>query len=347
MTTDEKYITRCIELARLGLGETAPNPMVGAVIVHNGEIIGEGFHRKFGGAHAEVIAIGSVMEKDFLSMSTLYVNLEPCSHHGKTPPCSDLIVEKGIKRVVIGTRDSFPLVAGRGIEKLKNAGVEVVEGVLSRECRELNIRFFTFYEKKRPYIILKWAQSRDGFVDRFRNKQEAAGPTRITGDESRKLVHKLRAEEAAIMVGTNTVLADNPSLTTRYWAGKNPVRIVFDKLLKLPRTLNVFDSSSRTIVFNSLANITEGNLDFVRIDFEKEPLPQVMDVLFRYDLQSLIVEGGPTLLSHFVRLNLWDEARVFTGNVSLGSGVKAPEFPFMLVSEEKIGNDVLVIFKNS
>ncbi len=339
-------MSRCIELARLGMGETAPNPLVGAVLVHNGQIVGEGFHRKFGGPHAEVIAVGSVKDSEILPFCTLYVSLEPCSHSGKTPPCTDLIIERKIPEVVIGTTDPYPEVAGAGIERLRKAGVKVTTGVLEEECRELNARFFTFYVKKRPYIVLKWAQTLDGFVGRQCEPDEPSQPLLISGDLSRRLVHKFRSEEAAIMVGTKTVLTDNPSLTTRDWHGKNPVRIIIDRNLKLSDNLNIYKKEARTIVFNQLIGKEEGNTEFVKIDFGTDILPEIIQFLFQHHVQSLMVEGGPTLLSAFIRSGLWDEARIFFSNGYLGSGVKAPEFNFLPEAEELLGNDILKIFRN-
>lgn len=346
MTADERLMNRCLDLARLGLGETAPNPMVGSVVVHNGKIIGEGFHRKFGSAHAEVNAIGSVKNPEILKKSTLYVSLEPCSHKGKTPPCTDLIIKKRIPKVIIGTEDPFPEVSGKGIEKLKRSGVEVVAGILDKNCKELNIRFFTFYEKRRPYIILKWAQTLDGFVDRDRGENEKGSPSWITGDLARRLVHKFRAEEAAILVGTNTIITDNASLTTRDWSGSDPLRIVIDRNLKLPHTMKVFEPPARTVVVNSLISKTESNLVFTQLNFDQDIIPQLLEILYQHGIQSLIVEGGPFLLTKFIEKDWWDEARVFYGNTTFGTGIKAPYFNHAPVAEEWLNNDVLKVYRH-
>ncbi|HRS53852.1 MAG TPA: bifunctional diaminohydroxyphosphoribosylaminopyrimidine deaminase/5-amino-6-(5-phosphoribosylamino)uracil reductase RibD, partial [Bacteroidales bacterium] len=253
---DALYIRRCFDLARLGMGKVAPNPMVGCVIVNGNKIIGEGYHQEYGGYHAEVNAINSVIDKDLLKTAVLYVNLEPCAHYGKTPPCTDLIISSQIPKVVISNVDPFEKVAGKGINKLRAAGISVIVGVLKQDGKELNKRFFTFCEQKRPYIILKWAQSLDGFIDKERNSNEKLkGPTWITGDFFKKVVHKWRAEEQAIMVGTNTAINDNPKLTVREVPGKNPLRIVIDRVLKLPHNLNLFDSSTPTLVLTEQKNI--------------------------------------------------------------------------------------------
>lgn len=346
MTTDKKYMKCCLELAKLGTGNTAPNPMVGSVIVYNGEIIGEGFHQKYGEAHAEVNAINSVANPELLRESTIYVTLEPCSHFGLTPPCSDLIIKTQIPRVVIGTIDPFAKVAGKGIEKLKKAGIKVAVGILEDECRELNKRFFTFYEKKRPYIILKWAQTIDGFIDIERAENEYGEPTWITGKKALLKVHKMRAIEAAIIVGTNTAQKDNPSLTVRHCEGENPVRMVLDNKLRLPKNLNLFDKTVKTIVFNSIQNCESENISFLKIDFNKKIIPQILAVLYQLKLQSLIVEGGKQLLESFIESGMWDEAFVFTGNKYFYKGVRAPKTSEKKDSTELIETDELTIFKN-
>ncbi|NVO04151.1 MAG: bifunctional diaminohydroxyphosphoribosylaminopyrimidine deaminase/5-amino-6-(5-phosphoribosylamino)uracil reductase RibD [Bacteroidetes bacterium] len=347
MNLEEKYMQRCLEIATLGLGNTAPNPMVGSVIVYDNDIIGEGFHQKFGEAHAEVNAINSVVDKSNLSKATLYVNLEPCSHYGKTPPCADLIIEYKIPKVVIGCIDSFSEVSGKGVEKLINAGIEVVTGVLERESRELNQRFFTFHEKKRPYIILKWAQTKDGFIDIIRNKDSAKQPTWITGDSLKTLVHKWRTEEQSIMVGTNTALKDNPQLTARKWQGKNPLRIVLDRNLSLTKSLFLFDNETETLVFTSKESTTIEKTTFVNIDFSKNILPLVLNELYNRDIQSLIVEGGTHLLQSFIDFNLWDEARVLIGDKYFANGVKAPILNESLYSTTSYERDELQFYKNS
>lgn len=338
---------RCLELARLGAGDVAPNPMVGSVIVYNGKIIGEGYHRKYGGPHAEVNAINAVSAPEILTKSTLYVSLEPCAHHGLTPPCSDLIIEKKIPEVVIGTVDPFSEVAGKGIEKLEKTGVKVTLGVLEKESRELNKRFFTFHERKRPYVILKWAQTIDGFIDMERSPESFGEPTWITGDLALQLVHKIRSEESAILVGTHTAEKDNPSLTVRHWPGKNPLRLVLDKKLRLPGSLNLLNGLQKTFVFNVRRNGEEGLTSFVKIDSEKEILPQIMAELYQRNILSVIVEGGRQLLESFFDAGLWDEAHVFIGNTCFYNGIRAPQIKGKLVASEFLGNDQLKVFKNS
>ncbi|MDX8341331.1 bifunctional diaminohydroxyphosphoribosylaminopyrimidine deaminase/5-amino-6-(5-phosphoribosylamino)uracil reductase RibD [Draconibacterium sp. IB214405] len=346
MTTEEKYMARCIELARLGAGHAAPNPMVGCVIIHNNTIIGEGYHQKHGQAHAEVNAINSVTNEDLLKESTIYVSLEPCAHYGLTPPCSDLIIRKEIPRVVIGSIDPFAKVAGKGIEKLLNAGVDVKTGVLKKECDELNKRFFTFHQKKRPYIILKWAQTTDGFIDIDRNEENYGQPTWITGPSALLRVHQMRAEEDAIMVGTNTAEKDNPSLTVRLIKGKNPLRIVLDRELRLDKNLNLFDNSTETLVFNAIENQVDKKTEYIKVDFQNELLQQILATLHSKNKLSLIVEGGLQLLESFISAGLWDEAHVFIGDKTFGSGIKAPVLPQIADSSELIENDRLTIFKN-
>jgi diaminohydroxyphosphoribosylaminopyrimidine deaminase/5-amino-6-(5-phosphoribosylamino)uracil reductase len=337
---------RCIQLAKNGLGTTYPNPLVGSVIVYNDKIIGEGWHYKAGLPHAEVNAIKSVENQELLKKATIYVSLEPCSHFGKTPPCADLIIASGIKKVIIGSLDPNPKVAGRGIKKLMEAGCEVIVGVLDKECDQLNKRFFTFHKKKRPYILLKWAETLDGFISPKTETRKELKPVWITNEFSRQLVHKMRAEEQAILVGTKTVIQDNPSLTVRDWAGENPVRIVIDKALKIPKDLSVFDESSKTIVFNEKENKTSEKLDFEKIRFSEEIPQQICEVLFRRNIQSVIIEGGAKTLQSFIDTNLWDEAFVFSGMKTFGEGVKAPIFKGEIISEEKIKDDTLRIFKN-
>lgn len=338
---------RCLELARLGLGYTAPNPMVGSIVVYNGKIIGEGYHHKCGDAHAEVNAINSVSDHSLLKGSTLYVNLEPCAHHGKTPPCSDLIVEKQIPRVVIGCKDSFAKVAGKGIEKLRKAGCDVKVGLLEKESLELNKRFFTFHERKRPYIILKWAQTVDGFIDMVRHPDSPIEPYWITNDLAKRLVHKWRTEEDAFMVGTTTAKNDNPRLTARDWNGRNPVRIVLDRNLSLDSTLHLFNNEAKTLVFNSLKNETRDNIHYVQVNFDDNLIHSILSKLYDLEIQSLVVEGGQMLLNSFILQNLWDEARVFIGNKQFFEGTRAPEISGQLVSKEIIGDSSLLIYNNN
>jgi len=346
MTTDINFMKHCLELARKGAGQVAPNPMVGCVVVHNGKIVGEGFHEKYGEAHAEVNAIRAVKNQDLLKESTLYVTLEPCAHHGKTPPCSDLIVYKQIPKVVIGTIDPFAEVAGKGIEKMKRAGIDVSLGILENECRELNKRFFTFHQKKRPYIFLKWAQTLDGFIDIDRTEEYFGEPTWITGPEALLRVHQIRAEENAIMIGTNTAEKDDPTLTVRHCKGTNPLRIVLDRNLRLSSDLKIFNTESDTIIINSVKNEKRANLEFVHVDYSKNILPQIMETLYQKEKLSLIVEGGHSLLQSFIDSGLWDEAHVYTGEKKFSKGIQAPEIKIPPQQREKIGNDVLEIFRN-
>ncbi len=336
----------CLELAKRGAGNVSPNPMVGCVIVHKGEIIGEGYHEKYGEAHAEVNAINSVVNPNLLKESTLYVSLEPCAHHGLTPPCSDLIIEKQIPQVVIGTEDSFAEVSGKGIEKMKKAGIGVHLGVMEKECREINKRFFTYHEKKRPFIILKWAQTSDGFIDIEREKDFFGEPTWITGEKALIRVHEMRVREDAIIVGTNTALKDNPSLTVRHCKGSNPLRMVLDKQLRLPDSLNLFDNSTPTVVFNSIRNEKKGNISLLKIDFKKDVIEQVLQKLYELKIQSLIVEGGKQLLESFMEKGIWDEAHVFIGNKWFKKGIAAPQSPEQLINYEKIEDDELFVYKN-
>lgn len=324
MTTDEKYIRRCIELASNGLCNAAPNPMVGAVIVHNGRIIGEGYHARCGEGHAEVNAIRSVKDESLLKESTIYVSLEPCSHYGKTPPCADLIISKGIPRVVVGCIDPFSQVSGRGIQKLKNAGIDVTVGVLEEECKNLIKRFVTFNTQKRPYITLKWAESADGFID---IKRENGSPVVLSTPITSMYVHKQRAEHKAILVGRRTALLDNPSLTTRNWYGANPLRLVIDRTLLLPSHLKLFDHSTPTLVFTEKEKANEANLDYITIDFSKDILPQILTVLYERKIQSLLVEGGTTLLQSFIDSELWDDIYVEHSEKILNDGVKSPTIP--------------------
>lgn len=350
MNFDEKYMLRCLELANNGFGNVAPNPMVGCVIVYERKIIGEGYHQEYGKAHAEVNAIHSVKDKTLLKKSTLYVNLEPCAHFGKTPPCANLIIEYHIPRVVIGCVDSFSEVSGKGIEKLKTAGIEVVVGVLEKESLELNKRFFTFHNKKRPYIILKWAETKDGYID-VERINEIAGQTNnevdnwITSPLSKQLVHKWRSEEAAIMVGTNTALNDNPQLNVREWNGRNPVRVVVDLHDRLPQNLHVFDKSIPTLVFSLTKQEQENNLTFVKINDSKNLIQEVLNELYKRNIQSIIIEGGATLLQSFIDQNLWDEARVFVGNNYFKKGLNAPVLNGNLVAKQIIDSDDLMFYK--
>ncbi len=337
---------RCLSLAKLGTGAVAPNPMVGAVLVHEERIIGEGWHQEYGKAHAEVNCILSVKEEDrqFIAKSTLYVSLEPCAHFGKTPPCTDLIIRHKIPKVIIGCGDPFREVNGRGLEKLKAAGLEVETGLLEKECMELNKRFFTFHTAQRPFIILKWAQTADGFL-----AGSSAERVRISNEYSNMLVHRWRSEEAAIMVGTNTALRDNPELTNRLWPGKSPVRLLIDRNLQLPDSLKVFDGSVRTIVFNLIRDEEKRNLSFIKLDPGKNIIRQIMEVLFRLQLQSVLVEGGASLLCAFIEEKIWDEARVITNKeMQLAHGLSAPRLPMPeKIAAYQLLNDSIKIYKPS
>jgi len=344
---DEIFMHRCLELAINGLGHVAPNPMVGAVIVHNGKVIGEGYHKHYGQAHAEVYAINSVKTPSLLKECTLYVNLEPCVHTGKTPPCADLILEKKIPSVIIGTPDPNPLVEGKGIERLRKNGVNVKTGILERECRSLNKRFFTFHALKRPYLILKWAQTKDGFIDVIRNPGEPIGINWISSPLSRNLVHKWRSEEQGIMAGTNTVIIDNPRLDVRHWKGPNPLRIILDRTLRIPGNFNVLDNTQETRIFNAKKTGRQGLTEFVKVDFSDKDLGPVFEQLYKRNIVSVLVEGGKKLLEYMIKTNLWDEARVFVGDKNFGQGVKAPYISSKIVHKESVLKDRLLIYRNS
>lgn len=335
---DERFMHRALQLAAAGKGQVSPNPLVGCVIVHNDTIIGEGFHQQYGGPHAEVHAIQQVTDVMLLPMSTVYVTLEPCSHFGKTPPCADLLISNKVKRVVIANLDTNPLVAGNGIKKLREAGIEVVTGVLDKQGRALNKRFFTFMEKQRPYIILKWAQTADGFVAR-----ENYDSKWISNAYSRQLVHKWRTEEDAILVGARTAVHDNPQLNVREWTGRNPVRIVIDRYLKLSEKLHLFDGKQRTICYNVLKHEEHPNLNLMRID-EENFLQNLLHDLYKQKIQSLIIEGGAATLNHFIEQGLWDEARVFTSTTHhFGKGIAAPCIKSILTKTEHIDSDILTV----
>jgi diaminohydroxyphosphoribosylaminopyrimidine deaminase/5-amino-6-(5-phosphoribosylamino)uracil reductase len=337
VTPEGLFMQRTLELARKGVGAVSPNPRVGCVIVHDGKIIGEGWHQKYGEAHAEVNAVGSVEDISLLKESTVYVNLEPCSHQGKTPPCADLLIHQQVKKVVIANGDPNPLVNGLGIKKLKAAGIEVVSGILEKEGRELNKRFFTFIEKKRPYIILKWAQSADGFVAHSNYESRW-----ISNEYSRQLVHQWRSEEDAVLVGTRTAAHDNPALTVREWTGRNPVRIVIDRFLRLPETLRLFDQTEKTICYNLLKHEEHKNLLLIRLG-EEGFIEQLVEDLFRQNIQSVIVEGGAQTLQFFIDLKLWDEARIFTASRFFGNGISAPIIQGHSKIETEIFGDKLAI----
>ena len=317
----ESFMQRCVDLAYLGQGNVSPNPMVGCVIVKNGLIIGEGYHSEYGGKHAEIKAIESVIDQKEIENSTVYISLEPCVHHGKTPPCVHELINRKIKTAVIGSRDSNPIVGGKGIESLKRVGIEVIENILEEECRKLNKRFFTFHEKRRPYVILKWAQTSDGYLDKNREIGEK-GVNWISSPESKVLVHKWRSEEQSILVGRNTILNDNPSLTVREISGKNPTRIVIDSQLQLSKDVNIFSKDAPTLVFNRLKNDKTDGVEWIKIS--ETSTKHILDELFKRNIQSVLVEGGSRTLQYFIIDNVWDEARVIVGDVKFGDGIKAP-----------------------
>ena len=341
MKTHEYFIHKCISLARKGALDVSPNPMVGCVIVNDGEIIGKGYHKEFGKNHAEVNAINSVKDKSVLRNSILYVNLEPCCHHGKTPPCTDLIVKYNIPKVVIGCIDTFSKVSGKGIKKLKDNSVEVIYGILEKDCIELNKRFFCYHIKKRPYIILKWAKSKDNFIAPINQEK----PFWMTSEKSKKLVHSWRAEEDAILVGRKTVVADNPFLTVRKSKGKNPKRIIIDKELLLDIKSNVFDDQADTIVFNNIKSATIDKTTYLKADFNNLN-EDILNQLYNRNILSLIVEGGAITINSFIATNLYDEIRVFTADKFLKNGVNSPELPDInLIETSIINNDKLEIYK--
>lgn len=344
--THETYMQRCFQLAQLGAGQVAPNPMVGAVLVHKDRIIGEGYHQQYGQAHAEVNCIDSVLPEDkhLLEQSTMYVSLEPCAHYGKTPPCADLLIQTKIPAVVIGCRDSFKEVAGRGIQKLLDAGVQVTVPVMESEAIELNKRFFTFHQQQRPYIILKWVETANHQIGNSDGSR-----LMITNELTNRKVHQWRSQEASILVGTNTALKDDPSLTNRLWTGNSPLRLVIDTGLKLPPHLHLLDGKQKTIVFNFIEQAEKGLLLFQKISAREALVPQVIAALYRLQVQSVIVEGGAILLQSFIDASCWDEARITT-NTGLVSapGVAAPVLAnALLLSEESIGIDTIQYFKHN
>jgi diaminohydroxyphosphoribosylaminopyrimidine deaminase/5-amino-6-(5-phosphoribosylamino)uracil reductase len=336
-----------LSIAKKGIGYSRPNPSVGAVIVWNNTIIGEGYTSSYGGNHAEVNAINSVKDKTLLKEATIYVTLEPCSHHGKTPPCADLIIKYQFKKVVIGCIDSNRLVAGKGVERLKKAGVDVLVGVLESECLYHHRRFFTVQEKKRPYIILKWAETKDGFIAPL--SKEKQQPVWISNQYSQQLVHQWRSQEHAIMVGTSTVIDDNPTLNVRSWSGQNPVRIVLDRSLRIPKTATIFDKSVQTIVITEVGakpQQFDKNLIFEEIYFSKNIAIQICEVLQKNKIQSVIIEGGLQTLQTFIDEDLWDEARVFVGDKEFKEGVPSPKLNKVTNEEMNLHTDVLKKYRN-
>lgn len=345
MQKHELYMRRCLQLATLGAGHVAPNPMVGAVLVYEDKIIGEGYHMLYGKPHAEVNCLASVKGEDvhLIEQSFMYVSLEPCAHFGKTPPCADLIIANKIKTVVVGCRDPFEQVDGKGIEKLQNAGITVITGVLENECKELNKRFFTFHIKNRPYIILKWAQSKN-------HKIANADFSRvlISNAYSNRLVHKWRSEEAGIMVGTNTAIQDNPALNTRNWTGPDPVRLVVDMNLRLPSTLQVFDGQQKTFIFNGVKHEEQQNVFYYKIDKEPSFVMALLKACYTLNIQSILVEGGNKLAESFINEHLWDEARVIENStLIIDNGLNAPHLSnHTLLSSETIATDVVSYYRN-
>jgi len=347
MVIHEIYMRRCLELAALGAGRVSPNPMVGAVIVHENKIIGEGYHQKYGEAHAEVNAVNQALDNypnaaELFKQATIYVSLEPCAHYGKTPPCADLIIKHQIPKVVVGCRDPFAQVNGKGIEKLQQAGMEVTVGILEQECLHLNKRFFTRVQKQRPYIILKWAQTYNGYFAPADGSQ-----LWITGPEAQKLVHQWRSEEDAILVGKNTARADDPQLNTRLWPGKSPKRVVIDRNLELPASLHLFDNSVDTFVFNAITTDVQGKTKYISLEDFDHFVPQyILFQLYLQDVQSIIIEGGAHTLNTFIEAGLWDEARIFTGEMLLPTGIRAPVCYGNNVHESQVGRDKLQIIYN-
>jgi len=336
MVSHTPYMGRALELARRGGRAVAPNPMVGAVLVHNDAIIGEGYHQRYGGPHAEVFAIESVANRSLIPLSTLYVTLEPCSHFGKTPPCADLVIASGIREVVVGSRDPFAAVSGRGVAKLRDAGVTVHEGILEPECSFLNRRFMTTHRERRPYIILKWAQTSDGFI-----APKSEEPFWITCDQSRALVHQWRAQEMGILVGWRTAAQDNPLLTVRLASGDNPVRIVLDRSLSLDPSLNVFGSEAPTLHFNTVRAGAQGSVERILIDNASWSIASICSRLAESKVTSVIVEGGAATIRSFIEAQMWDEARIFTAPASFSDGIKAPSLSGVLAGDSQVGSDRL------
>ncbi|WP_449437276.1 bifunctional diaminohydroxyphosphoribosylaminopyrimidine deaminase/5-amino-6-(5-phosphoribosylamino)uracil reductase RibD [Pedobacter steynii] len=347
--TNELYMTRCLELAKMGNGQVSPNPLVGCVIVCDDQIIGEGYHKKFGEAHAEVNAINDVFKNHgdnaptLLANATAYVSLEPCAHFGKTPPCADLLIKHRLKKVVIGNTDPFADVNGKGIEKLHNAGIKVETGILQNECSYLNRRFFTRIKQQRPFIILKWAETANGYFAPKNTAQQW-----ISGPLAKKLVHKWRTEEDAILIGKQTAIADNPQLNTREWPGKNPVRIVIDRNLQVPMNSHIYNNDAKTIIINEIKTEVQNNVHFIQMEDMQYYLPQKITFqLYLMDIQSVIIEGGANILNQFIQGNLWDEARVFTSANSWTGGISSPIINGIITEEHYIEKDKLTIYKNN
>ncbi len=344
MNPDEEYMLRALQLAKLGGAATKSNPLVGAVIVLNDRIIGEGYHQKYGEAHAEVNAVNSVKDPALLKGATIYVTLEPCSHFGKTPPCADLLIRSEFKRVVIAQIDPFSEVSGRGIEKLKNAGIQVDCGILEKKAQELNKRFITFHSKKRPFITLKWAQTKDGFIDLDRSEEQESGINWISQPETQMITHEIRSTEQAILVGWRTIQNDNPSLTTRAFNGPNPIRIIIDPQLQASKEAKVFTDGLKTFVFNLLEDQEVNEVRYIKL---KDLNPaSILEMLFQINIHSVLVEGGASTLTHFIQSDLWDEALVITGKNEFKSGLKAPVLSKNPIKTVQFGRDRLNYFQN-
>jgi diaminohydroxyphosphoribosylaminopyrimidine deaminase/5-amino-6-(5-phosphoribosylamino)uracil reductase len=343
---DQLYMLRCLELAQKGAGMVAPNPMVGAVLVYQDRIIGEGYHEKYGDAHAEVNCFQNVTIQDqhLIPEATMYVSLEPCDHFGKTPPCSELIIQKKVKKVVVGCQDPFDQVNGKGMDRLKWAGIEVKSGVMEKECREINKRFFTYHNQRRPYIILKWAQTSDGFMAGTSNKRFM-----ISNDQTNMLVHKWRSEEAGILVGTNTALLDDPRLNNRFWNGAQPIRMVVDNNLILPHTLHLFDGELKTIIFNSQKQEVDENLIYKKINTGDKSLKDILQISYEMGIQSILVEGGANILGSFLKQGLWDEVRLITNTaLNITDGLKSPVFyDNVPITTQILGTDLIQYFRHN
>lgn len=344
MNKDEKYIQRCIELASNGLGYTYPNPLVGSVIVHKEKIIGEGWHRKAGESHAEINAINSVKDSSVLKESEIYVSLEPCSHFGRTPPCALKIIELQFKKVIIGTLDPNPKVNGKGLYIIRKAGIEAKAGILENECKELNRRFNTFHLKKRPYITLKWAETLNKRIDNGTNRNQ---PYWISNKFSLQKIHQLRSQEQAILIGKNTALIDNPSLTTRILKGKNPLRIVIDKNLEIPESFNIFNKDASSLILNQKITKQKNNIEYIQINFSIDIIPQILDILYEKNIQSIIVEGGEKTLETFINNNLWDEAVIITSNTILKEGTSSPFLFGEIRNQEYYDNNLISYIFNT
>ena len=339
----ELFMQRCLQLAATGEQWVAPNPMVGAVVVKQNAIIGEGYHKQFGGPHAEVNAINAVKDKSLLEGATIYVSLEPCAHVGKTPPCTNLIIENKIAKVVIACLDPNPVVAGKGVAQLKQAGVEVIVGVLEKEAKELNKRFIHFHTYKKPYVVLKWAQTEDGYIGRLKGSTKS---NKITNWYSDAIVHKMRSKQAAILVGYNTALNDNPQLTTRNWFGKNPIRVIIDLQCSLPQHLKIFTDGMPTFVFTLAPKQDTQTVSYFKLNNKEDVITEIFDTLYKKNIQSILVEGGPKTLQMFIDSNSWNEAHIFTSNFKWQSGLKAPDlFEIMEINSITNFNDTYKIVK--